>query len=78
MSWNVKDDLLRCLASLKENPPSEPFEEIVVDNMSTDGTVDAVKSRYPEVTLIENRQNAGIRYPRGVGYVTVNSGYEKR
>ena len=67
VSWNVKDDLLRCLASLKENPPSEPFEQIVVDNMSTDGTVDAVKSRYPEVTLIENRQNAGFAMANNQG-----------
>ncbi len=67
VSWNVKDDLLRCLASLKENPPSEPFEQIVVDNMSTDGTVDTVRSRHPEVTLIENRENAGFAMANNQG-----------
>lgn len=43
VSWNVKGDLMGCLSSLKENPPCEPFEQILIDNMSTDGTVDTVK-----------------------------------
>jgi GT2 family glycosyltransferase len=60
VSWNVKDDLLKCLSSLQENPPSESFEQILVDNMSSDGTLDAVKQRYPEVITIANRQNLGF------------------
>jgi len=60
VSWNVKDDLLRCLASLRENPPSEPFEVIVVDNMSSDGTAEAVKQEYPEVVIVANRENRGF------------------
>ena len=60
VSWNVKDDLLGCLASLKENPPSVPFEQIVIDNMSADGTADAVKENYPEVTIIGNSDNRGF------------------
>ena len=60
VSWNVKDDLLRCLSSLEENPPSVPFEQIVVDNNSSDGTLDAAKQKYPQVTTIANRQNRGF------------------
>jgi len=60
VSWNVKDDLLRCLSSLKESPPSESFEQIAVDNNSSDGTLDAVKQSYPEVITIANRANRGF------------------
>ena len=60
VSWNVKDDLLRCLSSLEENPLSVPFEQIVVDNNSSDGTLDAVEQKYPEVITIANRQNRGF------------------
>ena len=60
VSWNVKDDLLKCLSSLEENPPSESFEQIVVDNDSSDGTLDAVKQKCPEVITIANRQNRGF------------------
>ena len=60
VSWNVKDDLLRCLSSLKDNPPSVSFEQIVVDNGSADGTSDAVKQKYPEVITIANSRNRGF------------------
>jgi GT2 family glycosyltransferase len=45
---------------LKENPPSVPFEQIVVDNNSSDGTAGAVRQKYPEVTVIENQENKGF------------------
>lgn len=60
VSWNVKDDLSGCLASLKANRPSLPFEVIVVDNMSFDGTVAMVRQEYPDVAVIENHENKGF------------------
>lgn len=60
VNWNVREDLLRCLGSIKENPPSLPFEVIVVDNASSDGSVDAVKAAFPEVTVIANDENRGF------------------
>ena len=60
VSWNVKDDLSRCLASLKENRPSVPFEVIVIDNRSSDGTVNMVRQEYPDVVVIGNHENKGF------------------
>jgi GT2 family glycosyltransferase len=57
VSWNVKDDLLCCLQSIKENSASESFEIIVVDNGSSDGTVDAIKENFPGVIVIANSEN---------------------
>jgi len=54
VSWNVKDDLLACLRSIEQNPPSEEFEVIVVDNASTDGSAEAVRNLFPRVMLIPN------------------------
>ena len=73
VSWNVKDDLVRCLSSLRENPPSVPFEQIVVDNNSTDGTVDLVKQNFPEVTLIDNPDNCGFATANNQG-IELSSG----
>lgn len=60
VSWKVKEDLLNCLRSIKNNPPSAPFEVIVVDNASNDGSVEAVKDSFPETTLIVNKENKGF------------------
>ncbi|MHC4681034.1 MAG: glycosyltransferase family 2 protein [Planctomycetota bacterium] len=60
VSWNVCHELLECLQSIRENPPSESFEVIVVDNASTDETVDTVTTHFPEVVLAANTHNRGF------------------
>lgn len=60
VSWNVREDLLGCVLSIKENQPSCTFEVIIVDNASTDGTVDMIKKCFPEVELITNHDNRGF------------------
>ena len=60
VSWNVKADIFRCLDSIKENRPREEFEIIVVDNASTDGSVDTIKSDFPDVKIIANNENVGF------------------
>jgi N-acetylglucosaminyl-diphospho-decaprenol L-rhamnosyltransferase len=56
VSWNARDLLLRCLASLA----SLPHHVIVVDNDSEDGSADAVAQRFPEVTLVRSATNLGF------------------
>lgn len=59
VNWNTRDLLLVCLASIRLYPPSVPFEVIVVDNASRDGSAEAVRTEFPEVHLIESGRNAG-------------------
>jgi len=60
VSWNVREDLVRCLRSIEENQPRAEFEIIVVDNASSDGTIDNIKSNFPGVTIIANKENRGF------------------
>jgi len=60
VSWNVRDDLVRCLRSIEENRPRAEFEIIVVDNASSDGTVESIKRDFPKVTIIANNENRGF------------------
>lgn len=63
LSYNTKDLLLECLSSLKKNLKKNTYEVIVVDNASTDDSVQAlkkIKSTTPQFTLIENEKNGGF------------------
>lgn len=61
VNYNRKDELLITLSKTKElvADNASEYEIVVVDNASTDGTADAVKSDFPEVVLIENPVNTG-------------------
>ncbi len=63
-TYNNRDFLKNCLISLYEKLKDRPFEIIVVDNASTDGTADLIKREFPDVLLIENDRNAGVARAR--------------
>ena len=60
VSYNVKHYLEQCLWSLRRACRGLDAEVWVVDNASTDGTVEYAKPRFPEVRWIENKENAGF------------------
>ncbi len=59
INWNGKKDIGMCLKSLAKSTYKK-FEIILVDNASTDGSVDYVKKYYPYVSLIRNSNNIGF------------------
>jgi N-acetylglucosaminyl-diphospho-decaprenol L-rhamnosyltransferase len=60
VSWNTAQLLDNCLSSILANPPTLPFETWVVDNASTDDSPRMVCEKYPQVHLVENRENVGF------------------
>jgi GT2 family glycosyltransferase len=72
VTWNGRQHLETCLSAV-EAQQDVSVETILVDNGSTDGTAEHVRTRYPWVklvTLAENRgfaggNNAGVREARG-------------
>ncbi len=80
LNWNGKHYLERCLSStLKQTYPN--FEVILVDNASTDGSVEFIRERFPEVKVICNEKNLGfaagnniaIRATQGEYIATLNN-----
>ena len=60
VSYNTRELLLQCLASIRSQETSLSYEVIVVDNHSSDGSAEAVRRDYPEVRLIESSSNVGF------------------
>src|SRR5208282_4824388 len=56
-TYNAREVLADCLHSIYQNPPSEPYEIIVVDDASEDATSEMVRARFPEVRLLQNEIN---------------------
>jgi GT2 family glycosyltransferase len=66
VNWNGWRDTLDCLASLREQDYRN-LQIIVVDNGSTDGSVERIRAAFPEVTLIEAGANLGFSGGCNVG-----------
>jgi len=56
---NGKKLLYDCLQSIYDNISIDNFEIIVVDNLSTDKSVDEVKSNFPSIILLKSEINLG-------------------
>ena len=48
----------RCFGSLRQS--TMPVQTIVVDNASNDGTVEYIREHFPEIHLIESKENLGF------------------
>jgi GT2 family glycosyltransferase len=81
VNHNAREHLENCLQSLSASPPAIPHEIVVVDNASADGSVAAVRARWPHTTIVEQRtnsgfaagNNAGIRAARGTLLLLLNN-----
>jgi len=60
VNWNTEAQLKACLQSIYEHTRGIAHEIFVVDNASRDGSVGMVQKRFPDVSLIANRENRGF------------------
>lgn len=66
LNTNRKADTLACLASLAHNT-YQRHQIIVLDNASSDGSVEAIKSAFPNVQIIGLTENLGYAGNNNVG-----------
>ncbi|MGO4770132.1 glycosyltransferase family 2 protein [Flavobacterium sp. W22_SRS_FK3] len=63
LNYNVRYFLEQCVLSVQEALAAIDGEVIVVDNNSDDDSCQMMKNRFPEVKLIQNKENSG--FPKG-------------
>jgi GT2 family glycosyltransferase len=72
VNWNGKDLLTECLDSLRKQTFRD-FEIILIDNGSSDGSAEFVRTRFPEVRLVLLPENLGFAGGNNAG-IRVSSG----
>lgn len=75
VNYNVKYFLEVCLHSVQKAAEGMDVEIIVVDNDSKDGSNEMVRSRFPNVNLIENKDNKGFSKANNQGVAIAKGEY---
>lgn len=75
LNYNVQYFLELCLRSVEAAISDIDAEIIVVDNNSEDGSCQMVKSLFPEVKLIENKENYGFSKGNNIGVLEAKGEY---
>lgn len=60
VSYNTRELTLECVEALKRSTCAEVLEIVVIDNASSDGTVDALRAAHPDITVIDSLFNLGF------------------
>jgi GT2 family glycosyltransferase len=63
LCWNDLTVITNCLRSIYSGTHSTEFEVIVSDNGSTDGSLEFIRTAFPQVQVIEN--GANLRFAKG-------------
>lgn len=75
VSWNCKDLLRDCLQSIERSKTRCGVEIIVVDNDSSDGTLEMLRASHSHVTLMRNAENRGFAAANNQALRTVTTPY---
>ena len=60
VSYNTRDMTVDCIRSVRDQVFAVRVEIIVLDNASTDGSVEAIRENFPEINLIASTENLGF------------------
>lgn len=66
LNLNRKFDILKCLYSIQAQTYKN-YEVIIIDNASTDGSIEEIKKKFSEVIIFKTIKNLGTSYTRNAG-----------
>ena len=65
INWKCAEETCACLESLTQ--AAAPSTVIVIDNGSADGSVELIRARFPDITLLSMRANLGFARAANIG-----------
>lgn len=74
VTWNNEKEIVDCLSTVSRYSPKNS-KVIVVDNNSNDRTVQIIKEKFPEIDLIESKENLGFAAANNLALENVSSEY---
>ncbi|MGH7909320.1 MAG: glycosyltransferase family 2 protein [Thermodesulfobacteriota bacterium] len=74
LNLNKREDTLKCLESVFRLDYS-PYEVVVVDNGSNDGSVEAISGAFPKFHLVRSTNNLGVAGGRNLGIVYADNNF---
>lgn len=75
VNFNAGRYLQRCLESLFEHSGPRLREVVVIDNASSDGSMQAIGNRWPNLHVISNRANVGLAAANNQGIEATSGDY---
>lgn len=76
VNYNTKDLLRACLRSVYASEGAFIMHATVVDNASSDGSVDMVRQEFPQAGIIAAPRNGGFSYANNIGLRSYGFGSE--
>jgi len=67
LNYNTKKITLECLGSIMDKQWENKINVVVVDNASSDGSVAAIRKKYPEIKIISSPENIGFSRGNNLG-----------
>ena len=75
VNYKTKKLLKHCIESIKEQTSGVNYEVLVVDNASNDGSVEMVQTNYPDVKVLDCKENIGYGRGNNAGMKLATSSY---
>jgi len=75
VNWNGGETIAKCLRSLADATHDMEVEMIVVDNASTDESVEFLHKEFPDLRLIQNDENKGYAFGNNQAFRTSRGRY---
>lgn len=75
VNWNTRALTVAAIEAVYHETKEFDFEVIVVDNNSADDSVKVIKEKFPQVIIIENKENSGFAKGNNIGLKIAKGDY---